>query len=279
MAAGQPMITGGTNEADNSETHLFSGARLNTFDVFNRTNGDGIRGGSSQGRGVVGTCNSGPEISAAGVVGYAFTTNGNGVIASANLGPRAYALWAESSSGLAGLFDGHVQVNGQVFKSGGGFIIDHPVDPENKYLRHSFVESPDALNVYSGNATTDEDGNATVALPEYFEELNEGFHYQLTVIGEFAHAVVAEEVKDNQFAIKTDRPNVRVSWQVTGVRKDAFAKMAGMKIEEEKPPEERGTYLHPEAFQQPETRGAAYARREALRLAQPEAPEGQAGGS
>ena len=87
--------------------------------------------------------------------------------------------------------------------------------------RHSFVESPpDMMNVYDGNVSTDADENASVELPGYFEALNRDFRYQLTVIGEFAQAVVAEEVRDNRFRMKTDKPNVRLSWQITGIRQD-----------------------------------------------------------
>src|SRR5687768_10886186 len=52
-----------------------------------------------------------------------------------------------------------------------------------------------ALNVYSGTVTTDESGMATVSLPQYFHDLNEDVRYQLTVIGQFAQAIVAEEVR------------------------------------------------------------------------------------
>jgi hypothetical protein len=162
-------------------------------------------------------------------------------------------------------FADDVEVLGQINKSALAFKIDHPLDPENKYLFHSGVESHDLLNVYSGNVTTDKCGNATVTLPDYFEELNEDFRYQLTVVGQLAHAVVAEEISDNRFTIKADHSDVRVSWQVTGIRKDAWAKMNPLVVEEDKPEEKRGTYLHPEAFGQPETLGERYARAEAYR--------------
>jgi hypothetical protein len=97
-----------------------------------------------------------------------------------------------------------------VVKNGGGFLIDDPRDPANRYVNHSFVESPDMMNVYNGNTTTDADGNAMVELPGYFQALNRDFRYQLTVVGQFAQAIVAEEVRDNRFRIKTDKPNVRV---------------------------------------------------------------------
>jgi len=215
----------------------------------------------------------------AGVVGIGQGIDSQGVIGQANDGPQAIGVQGWSESGTAGVFygdvaivpkvlqpagGGNLTVSRTVTKGGGGFKIDHPLAPEDKYLSHSFVESPEALNVYSGNTTTDESGDATVTLPEYFEALNEDFCYQLTVIGDLAHAVVAEEIRDNRFKIKTDRPNVKVSWQVTGVRKDAFAKQYAMPVEEEKSSEERGTYLHPEAFGQPESRGTGYARKHAL---------------
>jgi hypothetical protein len=38
------------------------------------------------------------------------------------------------------------------------------VDPANKYLSHSFVESPDMMNIYNGNVVTNDEGQATVEL-------------------------------------------------------------------------------------------------------------------
>ena len=115
------------------------------------------------------------------------------------------------------------------------FKIDHPLDPTNKYLIHSCVESPDMMNVYNGNITTDSIGIATVILPDYFEALNRDFRYQLTVIGQFAQAIVLEKVKLNTFKIQTDQPCVEVSWQVTGVRHDpaALAAWQGVVVDKE----------------------------------------------
>lgn len=144
---------------------------------------------------------------------------------------------------------GNLYVEGNLSKSAGTFKIDHPVDPENKILYHSFVESPDMMNIYNGNIRTDDAGDATVLLPDYFKALNMDFRYQLTVIGEFSQAIVAEEITDNQFKIKTDKPNVKVSWLVTGVRNDAYARKFRTPIEVNKEPGQRGTYLNPEAFE------------------------------
>ena len=116
--------------------------------------------------------------------------------------------------------NGDVHVTGNLSKGGGSFQIDHPLDPKNKYLYHSFVESPDMKNVYDGNITTDEHGLATVKMPDYFEALNRDFRYQLTVIGDFAQVVIAKKIANNQFVIKTNKPGVEVSWQVTAIHKD-----------------------------------------------------------
>jgi hypothetical protein len=176
-------------------------------------------------------------------------------------------LWAEPGSFADGatlgtaaflngkVFTGELWVNGDLTVSAGSFTvrgtgtknfkIDHPLDPENKYLLHASVESSEVLNIYSGNAVTDRKGKATVMLPEWFEALNRDLRYQLTVIGTFAQAIVAEKVKQNRFTIRTDAPNVEVSWQVTGVRSDAAMQKHPFKAVEVKPESERGTYLDP----------------------------------
>jgi hypothetical protein len=165
--------------------------------------------------------------------------------------PTSYAIYGEADGqAFAGYFQGKVQVNGTLSKSAGSFKIDHPLDPQNKYLSHSFVESPDMLNVYNGNVTTDAQGLAMVTLPSYFEALNRDFRYQLTVIGQFAQAIIKDKIKANRFTIQTDKPNVEVSWQVTGIRQDAYAKANPIVVEEDKPAEERGSYLQPEAHGQ-----------------------------
>jgi hypothetical protein len=97
---------------------------------------------------------------------------------------------------------------------------------------------------------TDDNGLATVELPEWFEALNRDFRYQLTVIdaGEsWVFAKVVHEVENRQFTVKTSSPNVKVSWQVTGVRKDAYAEAHRIRVEEEKPVAEKGTCMHAEA--------------------------------
>ncbi|HKQ75089.1 MAG TPA: hypothetical protein VJ810_15440 [Blastocatellia bacterium] len=236
-------------------------------DSFNMTpGGDGIRGfgGSSNsgfgGRGGVfiggvTVSNGGDGLVTQGGEGFfAGNRGGRGIRAISGKGIGG------ATAGLAGEFIGDVAVLGNLSKGGGSFKIDHPLDPANKYLSHSFVESPDMMNVYNGNITTDGNGEATVTLPDYFEALNRDFRYQLTVIGQFAQAIVASKIIDNRFTIKTDRPGVEVSWQVTGIRQDAYANKHRIQVEEEKTERERGYYLHPEIFNQPEEKSLEWAR-------------------
>jgi hypothetical protein len=143
---------------------------------------------------------------------------------------------------------GNAYVTGNLVKGGGSFKIDDPIDPANKYLSHSFVESPDMKNIYDGNVTTDAKGYATVTMPDWFEALNRDFRYQLTTINSFSRATVASELKNGKFRIRTTQPHVKVSWQVTGIRQDAWANAHRIPNEEQKPPSEQGHYLHPELF-------------------------------
>ena len=190
-----------------------------------------------------------------GVDGVSHNSAGSGVAAINTAGGTG--VFAQTNGGLAGDFHGDVSVNGNLAKAGGSFKIDHPLDPENKYLYHSFVESPDMMNIYNGNVTTDAQGNAVVELPEWFETLNRDFRYQLTVMGQFAQAIVGNKMANHSFVIQTDKPNVEVSWQVTGIRHDAWADAHRIPVEQEKPENERGHYLHPELFGAPAEKSIA----------------------
>ena len=115
------------------------------------------------------------------------------------------------------------------------------------------------MNIYNGNVTTDDDGYAIVILPDWFEALNRDFRYQLTVVQQFAQAMVAREVSNNQFTIRTDKPHVKVSWQVTGIRQDAWANAHRIPVEQTKEAKERGFYLHPELYGAPKEKSVAWA--------------------
>jgi len=197
-----------------------------------------------------------------GVVGQASGSVGTGVVA-INTNASGEALLAinqGSSTGPAALFIGSVDVDGSLTKSSGTFKIDHPLDPANKYLYHSFVESPDMMNIYNGVATLDGKGQATVALPSWFESLNQDFRYQLTAIGAPGPNLhIAAKVQNNSFKIGGGQPGMEVSWQVTGIRHDAWANAHRVQVEVEKPGIERGTYIHPELFGAPKEKSLAAA--------------------
>jgi len=214
----------------------------------------GVRGESESntGTGVYGEASSAKLFATAvGVQGVSASQFGKGVfgVASHTFGIN-YGVFGrtESPNGFAGYFQGRVHVAGNLSKASGSFKIDHPLDPENKTLSHSFVESPDMMNIYNGIVTLGKDGSAEVALPDWFEALNREFRYQLTCIGGFAPVYVSEKVKGNRFKIAGGQAGMEVSWQLTGVRKDAYAEKNRIQVEEMKPVAERGTYLNPEAF-------------------------------
>jgi hypothetical protein len=166
-----------------------------------------------------------------------------------------------ANQGRAAIFAGDVDLRGNLNVSGTkNFRIDHPLYPEDKYLVHAAIESSEALNVYSGNTVTDTNGDAVITLPEWFEAVNRDLRYQLTVLGTFAQAIIAEKVKQNRFTIKTNAPNVEVSWQVTGVRSDPSMLEHPFQSVEDKNGRERGYYVDPKAYNQPEQRGIDWAR-------------------
>ena len=216
-------------------------------------------GGYFQGgyTGVFGTVSPTGSSSYAGVYGRA--VGGSGI---------NYAVYGYAASGAtnwAGYFSGNVNVTGILSKGGGAFKIDHPLDPANKYLYHSFVESPDMMNVYNGNVILDAAGEAWVEFPEWFETLNRDFRYQLTCVGAFAPVYIADKVSGNRFRIAGGDPGMEVSWLVTGIRQDRFAEENRIPVEEMKSERERGTYLHPEAYGLPATMSIDYDEREEKR--------------
>ena len=186
-------------------------------------------------------------------IGVWGTQNGTGYGVYGSVNPGGYGVvgsnGGSNSSGYAGSFNGRVAVNGTLSKGGGSFKIDHPLDPANKYLSHSFVESPDMMNIYNGMTTLDASGRATVTLPDWFEALNQDFRYQLTAVGAaMPNLHVAGKIAGNRFSIAGGQPGAEVSWQVTGIRHDPFAEAYRIPVEEAKTGDERGRYLYPEVY-------------------------------
>ncbi len=206
------------------------------YALFDQLAQTGVIGYSHYGTGVYGQTDDGFAFGTVAVSAYDNSSGG------------AYGLYASSAKGQAVYANGNATVTGSLAKGGGSFRIDHPVDPSDKYLYHSFVESPDMMNVYNGNVVLDGAGKAVVELPDWFEALNKEFRYQLTPIGAFAPLYVSQEIAAGQFGIGGGNPGQKVSWQVTGIRQDAWANANRIPVEVEKPAEDRGRYLHPELF-------------------------------
>ncbi|MEV7119335.1 hypothetical protein, partial [Kitasatospora griseola] len=150
-----------------------------------------------------------------------------------------------------------LRVNGVIVSAGSArFVIDHPLDPAGSTLTHAFVASAEQKNVYDGVVTLDDSGAATVTLPGWFDALNQHFRYQLTPIGAPAPGLYVDaEISGNRFSVAGGTPGGRVSWLVTGVRLDKWARANPVTPVTAKPAEQRGRFLHPTAFDQPAERG------------------------
>jgi hypothetical protein len=211
-----------------------------------------------------------------GVHGY--SDSSYGVYGISNSGTGVYG-W--SATGYAAYLDGNVRITGNLQKGGGRFRIDHPLDPANKYLSHSFVESPDMKNVYDGVVVLDDKGEAVIDLPDWFAALNKDFRYQLTAIGAPGpNLYIAQEIifsdmtattttsysdsignnnnNSSSFKIAGGTSGMKVSWQLTGIRKDPWANANRIEVEEDKPTKERGYYLHPDVYGQPVENGISH---------------------
>jgi hypothetical protein len=258
--------------SDDGVGYGVSGKSNSWVGVKGQSNGYGVKGESNPGYGVYGKSHSGT-----GVLGL--SDDGYGVF-----GGSVYSagLYGESTKDYAAILYGKVKITGNLEKAGGSFKIDHPLDPANKYLCHSFVESPDMKNVYDGVVVLDRKGKAEIDLPDWFGILNKDFRYQLTAIGAPGpNLYVAEEISDmatttntkyssssksssnnknknknnSRFKIAGGASGMKVSWQVTGIRKDSWANANRIEVEEDKPDKERGYYLHPDLYAQPKEKG------------------------
>lgn len=225
------------------------GIGLNIYSYGTSYNAAGISGQvlstTGQSVGVFGATNSNDQYGA-GVFGQATRAGAAKGIWGYAPGSNTYAIFGDGAGigSYAGFFQGRVHVNGLLSKSAGSFKIDHPLDPENKYLSHSFVESPDMMNIYNGNVVLDSRGEATITLPDYFQALNMDFRYQLTAIGKPSPNIyIAREIAGNQFHVAGGAPNGKISWMVTGIRHDTYANEHRVPVEELKPAGERGTLL------------------------------------
>lgn len=230
------------------------------------TNGNGVYGQTAAANygalcGVnTGAFGYGVYATAPGGGGIAYMTNGSGTGVASLSG--LYGVWGEligggrnavaiygvaNGVGVAGLFE-----NGDLVHVGSGtksFLIDHPLDPANRYLQHACIESSDVKNIYDGVAVANPAGEVEVQLPAYFEALNHEFRYQLTAIGGAAPQLhVKEAIKNNRFVIAGAGPSQAISWQVTGNRHDPTSQLRPFQAEYDKDPADQGRFLCPQAF-------------------------------
>ncbi|MBN2790613.1 MAG: hypothetical protein JXR69_10530 [Candidatus Delongbacteria bacterium] len=198
-----------------------------------------------------------------GVYGYAYTSADDftyGVYgygyggAVRNVG--VYGTSGGTGTNWSGYFVGNVYVGGTVSKSADEIKIDHPLDPENKFLYHSDISSDQMTNIYHGNVILGHNGAAEVILPDWTEEINKNFRYQLTAIGAPGpNLYISKKIDNNSFEIAGGSEGMEVSWQITGIRNDKYAQKNPMKAEVEKSKNEKGYYLHPEAYGKTEEMG------------------------
>lgn len=143
------------------------------------------------------------------------------------------------------------------------FLIDHPLDPANKTLRHFCIESDEVLNMYRGTVELGVNGEAIIELPDYFDAININPSYQLTAIGTATQPYVLSEISNNQFVI-AGAPNTKVSWTVHAQRNDPTIQYYSSTIDNYttnvrmKRPHEVGKYFTPEAYGQSKEQGILY---------------------
>ncbi len=228
-----------------------SGGTFGVQGVSNSPSGRGVYGlATALSGGAYGVEGVSDSPSGRGVYGHATASSGTiyGVLGEASTSAAGYAVFALGDMGATGTKP---------------FRIDHPFDPENKYLLHYAAESPMPQNFYVGNVVTDANGYAWVELPDYFAEINTNFKYQLTVVDDadsdgFVIAKVSKKIRGNRFQIRTSAPNVEVSWEVKADRNDLYVQKKQPKDVVEKQGPERGKYQHPELYVMPMEMGMDY---------------------
>lgn len=155
--------------------------------------------------------------------------------------PLGYSVYANGDFGAAGTK---------------AFAIDHPLDPEHKYLKHYSIESNEVLNMYRGTIAFDSNGEAIVSMPDYFDAVNANFSYQLTPIGGYAPLFIKEKLNDGKFVIAGGASGMEVSWTVYAERNDPYLQQhpESKQVEVNKEEWNQGKYLQPDLYDQPDSK-------------------------
>ncbi len=215
-----------------------------------------------------------------GLIGESRSNSGIGVFGNASAaGGTTYGVFGQaiSASGYGVYSQGRMHATGAVSGTIKSFRIDHPDDPENKYLRYYCQEGPEPQNVYNGTAVLDGSGSARIELPAHFAKINKDPRYMLTAVGAPMPLLhVARKISSGSldtgarmaagdvapvcfFIIGGGVPGGEVSWEVKGVRNDLWVRKNGAPVEVEKEGVEKGTYQHPELYEQPAEKGLSHA--------------------
>lgn len=153
-----------------------------------------------------------------------------------------YGVYSQGDSGASGIKT---------------FLIDHPEDPANKFLRHYSVESNEVVNMYRGKQEFDANGKAVIQLPDYYDSININPSYQLTPIGAaMPNLYIEQEVSQGVFVVAGGVPGKKVSWTLTAERNDPYLQqnpqLRQAVFEKEGP--RKGRYVTPELYGQPKTK-------------------------
>ena len=249
--------------------------------VLTTIDGFGVFGGTTRGIGVQGETE---DIAFQGVVGrnyYTYGTSGDGI---GVLGDGGTGVWGQTIYGAGyGVFgingststvDNNIGVGGQgwvgvygVFDNTGGaggfgvyadgdlgssgtksFVIDHPLDPENKILKHYCIEAPVPINMYRGNAALDQNGEAIIYLPDYFESINTNYSYNLTCVGGYANIYIKEKIKNGRFVIAGGQAGLEVSWTIYADRNDKYVQQYPESSKTVIDKRKTGIYISPELY-------------------------------
>lgn len=196
--------------------------------------------------GIYGCYNGSGSYDGTGIYGIAYTSNSN----------RGYGVYGQGERY-------GVYANGDLGASGSkSFAIDHPLDPENKILKHYSIESPEVLNMYRGNTFLDTNGNSEIILPNYFTEININYSYVLTPIGKQAPNLhIKDEIDNNgKFTVSGGSPGQKISWVVYSERNDPYMQQNRSNQTDivEKEDDNKGKYIMPELYGQPKSKGIFY---------------------
>lgn len=170
-------------------------------------NGDGVFGtGTGQG--------------GAGVHGVSSSFNGNGVIAACHIGPQAFGIWAASSSGLAGRFDGRVLINGNLQVTGSKSAAVQFSDGTLRLLYA--IESPESWFEDFGFGRL-VNGHAKIVLDEAFASItsNDPYHVFITEYEDSNSLYVAARTNAGfEVRSKTSTGDGDFSYRVVAKRND-----------------------------------------------------------